>query len=154
MWTLATASSAQFQSLVEPLYADTRRMLEALESKEHEGDGNEIEIEQVQAWILLVLYQCQKTHYRRAWISAGRAFRLVQLTRLFEVDGADGVLAQINHANWVEVEEKRRTFWMAYLLDRFTSMQDDLPLTLNEEVVSRCFCERAKYRVGAKSRTF
>lgn len=34
-------------------------------------------------------------------------------------------------------KEKRRVFWVAYSLDRFTSLHNGLPLTMTEEVV-RC----------------
>ncbi|OKL55498.1 putative Transcription factor [Talaromyces atroroseus] len=122
MWILAASCSRQFQS-----------MLEVLDTKDNEVDG--IDIEQVQAWILLVLYEVTNSHSRRGWISAGRAFRLVQLMRLFEIDGSDTMLAQSLTDDWVQLEEKRRTFWMAYLLDRFISVQNGLPLTLNEQVI-------------------
>lgn len=36
----------------------------------------------------------------------------------------------------IAIEEKRRAFWVAYCLDRFISVHNELPLTLNEEVVS------------------
>uniref|UniRef100_A0A093XK13 Regulatory protein CAT8 n=1 Tax=Talaromyces marneffei PM1 TaxID=1077442 RepID=A0A093XK13_TALMA len=123
----------QFQSICDMLYNETRQMLEVLDTRDSEIDG--LEIEQVQAWILLVFYEVTRSHSRRGWISAGRAFRLVQLMRLFEIDGTGGLLSPSNTEDWVALEEKRRTFWMAYLLDRFISVQNGLPLTLNEQVI-------------------
>jgi Fungal specific transcription factor domain len=141
MWLLAASCSRQFESICDLLYNETRQMLEILDTRDNEIDG--IDIEQVQAWILLVMYEVTNTHSRRGWISAGRAFRLVQLMRLFEIDGSDTMLAQTLTEDWVQLEEKRRTFWMAYLLDRFISVQNGLPLTLNEQVVCcphECCC--------------
>ncbi|EED22652.1 conserved hypothetical protein [Talaromyces stipitatus ATCC 10500] len=133
MWILAASCSRQFQSVCDLLYNDTRQMLEVIDTSDIDIDG--LEIEQVQAWILLVLYEVTRSHSRRGWISAGRAFRLVQLMRLFEVDGTDMMLSMSTTEDWVTLEEKRRTFWMAYLLDRFISVENGLPLTLNEQVI-------------------
>ncbi|GAB1211353.1 hypothetical protein ATERTT37_000466 [Aspergillus terreus] len=37
--------------------------------------------------------------------------------------------------DWTALEEQRRTFWMAYSLDRFISFHSSLPFTLNEQLV-------------------
>lgn len=131
MWTLAASVSAQFQNVGDSLYRDTRRTLEALELKDTNIES--INIEQVQAWILLAIYEFMRTDYRRGWMSAGRAFRFIQLMRLHEIDVPKCIPTQID---WVETEEKRRTFWMAYSLDRFVSIRNGWPLTLTEQVVS------------------
>ncbi|PCH03971.1 Transcription factor [Penicillium occitanis (nom. inval.)] len=95
------------------LYNETRQMLEVLDTRDSDIDG--LEIEQVQAWILLVLYEVTRSHSRR--------------------DGTGGILSPSTTEDWVTLEERRRTFWMAYLLDRFISVQNGLPLTLNEQVI-------------------
>ena len=97
-----------------------------------------IDIEQVQAWILLAIYEFMRTNYRRAWKTAGRAFRLVQLMTLYRVDVPNSPNRERNgtvQADWIETEERRRIFWMAYILDRFVSIRDEWPLTINEQVV-------------------
>ena len=91
------------------------------------------DIEQVQAWILLAIHEFMRMDYRRGWMSAGRAFRLIQLTRLYQIDVMSFTPMQ---TDWIETEEKRRTFWMAYSLDRFVSIRNGWPLTLSEQVVS------------------
>ena len=106
-------------------------MLEILELKTI--DIESIDIKQVQVSILLAIYEFMRSHYRRGWMSAGRAFRLIQLMRLHEIDAPDHISMQ---TNWIETEEKRRTFWMAYSLDRFISIRNGWPLTLCEQVVS------------------
>jgi Fungal specific transcription factor domain len=137
MWTLAASLSAQFQQIRDSLYRDARRMLEALDLKDNEMDS--IDVEQVQAWILLAIYEFMRTNYRRGWKSAGRAFRLVQLMRLYGVDAPHSpTIGQGNgsvQADWIETEEERRTFWMAYILDRFVSIRNEWPLTINEQMV-------------------
>ena len=129
MWTMAASVSAQFQNVGDSLYRDTRRMLQVLEPKDTNIEPTDIE--QVQALILLAIYEFMRTDYRRGWMTAGRAFRLVQLMRLHEIDAPNRIAIQMD---WIEMEEKR-TFWMAYSLDRFISIRKGWPLTLNEQVV-------------------
>lgn len=131
MWALAASVSGHPKNVGESLYRDTRRRLEILELKTI--DIESIDIEQVQASILLAIYEFMRSHYRRGWMSAGRAFRLIQLMRLHEIDAPDHILMQ---TDWIDTEEKRRTFWMAYSLDRFISIRNGWPLTLSEQVVS------------------
>lgn len=66
-------------------------------------------------------------------MSAGRAFRLVQLMRLHEIDSPTKL--PVPEADLIETEEKRRVFWMAYFLDHLLSMRNNWPITLNEHVV-------------------
>lgn len=105
-------------------------MLENLDL--HEDDMNTVRVEQVQAWLLLAFYEFARCNYRRAWITAGRAFRLVQLARLHEVDISENAT---ECADAVSREEKRRTFWVAYYLDRLLCIRNRRPLTLIEEMV-------------------
>lgn len=131
MWALAASVSAQFQTIGQSLYQDTRQALELLESRH--SDIKSIRIEQVQACLLLAIYEFMRSDYCRGWMSAGRAFRLIQLMRLQEIDVPGCNRTQ---TDWVEMEEKRRTFWVAYALDRFVCIRYGCPLTLTEQVVS------------------
>jgi hypothetical protein len=133
MWTLAMALSSQFESSRELMYNETRQMLEALDLAD--DDLHPVRIEQVQAWLLIAAYELTRASYRRASISAGRAFRLVQLARLHEIDG---VANPVEDEDAVVREEGRRTFWVAYCLDRLICLRSRCPLTLSEEVVSHC----------------
>jgi len=133
MWTLAASLSAQLQHIRDSLYESTRRMLESLESKDNNTEFTDIE--HVQARVLLLIYDFMRTNHQRGWMSAGRCFRLLQLMRLYEIDAPDRNNAK-EPESWIKTEEKRRTFWMAYTLDRFISIRHEWPLTLNEQVVS------------------
>lgn len=123
-------------------------MLEAMDLEDEGSDSNDIE--QAQAWILVTMYEFVRMNHRRGWTSAGRAFRLVQLMRLYEIDNSNHVPMLQNgttQMDWVETEERRRTFWMAYSLDRFVCVRSGSPLTLHEQVVRlylmSCVPERA-----------
>ncbi|EOD53046.1 putative fungal specific transcription factor domain protein [Neofusicoccum parvum UCRNP2] len=135
MWTLAVSMSSQFQYIQDDLYAYTRLMLESLELDPLQVDC--IQIEQVQAWALLAMYEFMRVGYRRGWMSAGKCFRFAILMKLHNIDGLDGIAVNSSVTlSWAEIEERRRTFWMAYTIDRFISLLDQLPLTFDQHVVS------------------
>ncbi|KAK0621802.1 hypothetical protein B0T17DRAFT_494498 [Bombardia bombarda] len=132
MWTLATALSSQFDNLRDTLYNETTQMLLSFDVSE--TDMGAVHIEQVQAWLLLAYYDFARVNYRRGWVSAGRAFRLSQLARLHEIDKLGNIQLQIQSPT--QVEESRRTFWVAYCLDRFINQKDEsLPLTFVQETI-------------------
>jgi hypothetical protein len=133
VWTLAMAYSTQFHHLREEMYSETRALLESLDQKEE--DTGTCHTELIQAWILITYYEFAKINYRRGWLSAGHVFRLVQLSRLYSVDR--NRLSEITSGveDLVVVEEKRRTFWVAYCLDRFLTVSNGATLTLGEDQV-------------------
>ncbi|KAJ5301958.1 hypothetical protein N7508_006821 [Penicillium antarcticum] len=134
MWTLASLLSAPFRDMVEPLYQRTKQ---ALESISIEGKNDNVNTELAQAWVLVVILESMRTHHRQAWMSAGRAFRLVQAMRYHEIDRPTdkGGPSAPQNGDFIQVEERRRVFWMAYFLDHVISMRDDWPITLNEHVI-------------------
>jgi hypothetical protein len=136
MWTLASLLSAQFRELIEPLYQKTKQTLESISV---EGKDYNVNTELAQAWVLVVIFESMRTHHRQAWMSAGRAFRLVQAMRYHEIDRPTdkGGPSSPRNGDFIQVEERRRVFWMAYFLDHVISMRDDWPITLNEHVVSQ-----------------
>jgi hypothetical protein len=136
MWTLATLLSIQFRYLQESLYQDTKQILESLSLSNNGQDS--VDSEQVQAWILIATFESMRTLHQEAWMSAGRAFRLVQIMRLHEIDlpNQDALPRANNHkTDLIETEERRRIFWMAYLLDHLLSMRNSWPVTLTEHMV-------------------
>ncbi|KAH9895433.1 putative Zn(II)2Cys6 transcription factor [Xylariomycetidae sp. FL2044] len=146
MWTLASSLSSQFQVSVRQLYGKTRQLLLALESDEL---CQHISIEQAQAWLLLAIYELTRNDYHRGMMSAGMAFRLVQMMRLYEVDAhqhpqTTPVQEQFQprlspsglvQDDWIDAETRRRTFWLAYTIDRFTSTVDGLQLCFDDRMI-------------------
>ncbi|KAL2838526.1 hypothetical protein BJY01DRAFT_34101 [Aspergillus pseudoustus] len=133
MWTLSALLSTQFRDMVDPLYHETKRMLEEL-TMDGDEDKSIIETELAQASVLLVTFESMRAYHRRAWMSASRAFRLVQAMHYHEID-IPGDKRGLATGDFIEVEEKRRVFWMAYFLDHVISLRDDWPITLNEHVI-------------------
>ncbi|XXH00822.1 hypothetical protein Hte_007173 [Hypoxylon texense] len=146
MWTLASSLSSQFQVAVRQLYGETRQLLHEIESEE---PCNQISIEQAQAWLLLAIYELTCEDYHRWMMSAGKAFRLIQMMRLYELDVHQNPLAtqaqeqyspQLSPSglvqdDWIDIETKRRTFWLAYTIDRFTSMVDGLHMFFDDRMI-------------------
>ncbi|KAL9639614.1 MAG: hypothetical protein Q9204_001024 [Flavoplaca sp. TL-2023a] len=145
MWALATSASTQPQSVGDMLYHGAFQRLDELEAK---GNAHqEISIMQVQAWLLIAFYEFMRVDFRRGWMSAGRAFRLIQLMRLHQLDLSD-VDPTLPLMDWVDKEERRRTFWLAYSLDRFISLSNGSPLTLGEQVAVRMPAPNANFQSG------
>ncbi|KAK3683403.1 fungal-specific transcription factor domain-containing protein [Podospora appendiculata] len=135
MWALATCSSAQFQELRERLHAHARLILEGLESNELFAASPSVE--QAQAWLLVAHYEFCYFDFQRAWITMGRAFRVIQLLRMHEIDKQilPTPAVSLSPEDWTKLEEQRRTFWVAYTLDRYVSICRDWPLGLHEETI-------------------
>ena len=123
--------------MIEPLYQKTKQMLEHLSLEANEKINLTTEL--AQAWVLVVIFESMRTYHQQAWMSVGRAFRLVQVMRYHEIDSPQDRKGSSSESSrmgdFTEIEEKRRVFWMAYFLDHVISIRDDWPITLNEHVV-------------------
>ncbi|KAK3987688.1 hypothetical protein QBC44DRAFT_294662 [Cladorrhinum sp. PSN332] len=169
MRAIAAAMSAQFRSLADSLYQETLRLLETRSQTPTLTEGIEMLLEQIQAWLLLAHYEILRVNEHQAMLTAGRAFRLVQMARLYELDreettedgnptstaacpGVPQSPAQPDE-EFAELEEKRRTFWLAYSLDRFLCSRNDWPLTLQEEMVrTRLPAPETNFQLGKRLR--
>ncbi|KAJ5999869.1 hypothetical protein N7481_000278 [Penicillium waksmanii] len=134
MWTLAAMMSAQYQQIDNMLYQQARKSLESLELQL--PDIKAIDVEQAQAWLLIAIYELTRMHYSQGWISVGRACRLVQLMSLHKIDAVEKMTSDATLPPFtdVETEERRRTFWMAYCLDRIIGIRNDWPIAFSELV--------------------
>ncbi|KEY75043.1 hypothetical protein S7711_01377 [Stachybotrys chartarum IBT 7711] len=133
MWTLAASLSSQFQLVRRQLYLEARQILDALDIVS--PDASLQSIEQAQAWVLLTIYELTCEDYRRGLVSAGRAFRLVQVMKLHQIDKQTSTSSQFEA---VDLESMRRTFWLAYTLDRIVGAIDGLSMTFNEREIGTC----------------
>ncbi|KAI0124994.1 hypothetical protein BJ170DRAFT_484362 [Xylariales sp. AK1849] len=146
MRTLAAAMSAPYCSLANVLYSRTRRLLE-----EFKQAGNRkttwstsqdfVLLEYIQSWLLLAHYESLQMNESQAMLTAGHAFRLIQMARLHEIDAPERTVPHGNihsepNDDFAATEERRRTFWVAYNLDCFLSWRSEGPLTLYEDMVS------------------
>ncbi|CAI7653032.1 unnamed protein product [Penicillium glandicola] len=91
MQTLAAAMSAHWCHLSEQLYSETRSLLEN-QSQMQATPRDKVALSQIQTWLLLSHYELLRIGIHQAMLSAGRAFRLVQMARLSNIDAPGGDL--------------------------------------------------------------
>lgn len=161
--TIAAAMSAQFCILADTLYSHTKRMLEMQDVRqetglpwttETRGPHRQVQNELIQAWLLLAHYEFLRKPEEDALLTSNRAFRLLQVSRAFDLDIHDVMTAPNadsacyptvppsppqsttgSDEGWIETEEKRRTLWAAFVLDCLSGMVSDRPTMLHEEMV-------------------
>lgn len=93
MWALAaSASTGHHQNIRDSLYYSSCRAVEKLASS---NPSLTRRIEYIQAWLLLAIYEFMFQDFRRGWISAGRAFRLIQLAGYESTDARKQLLNTI-----------------------------------------------------------
>ncbi|KAF7532585.1 hypothetical protein G7054_g7813 [Neopestalotiopsis clavispora] len=147
MRTLAAAMSPSHHDLVDRLYTQTRCLLEENKPVPNQDTScpkspDQAQIELIQAWLLLAHYESMRVNEWQAMLTAGYAFRLVQMARLYEIDKfksiASGIISEtsMDGDEFTGSEVGRRTFWVAYNLDCFLSWRSERPLTLYEDMVN------------------
>ncbi|KAF4965517.1 hypothetical protein FSARC_6697 [Fusarium sarcochroum] len=132
MWILASLLSTQSRDLINPLYNRVKQDIEPIVI-----DTGAFELQNVQAWTLLTVCELMRSMYGQAWTSAGRTFRLIQGLRYHEIDSPRKnpiTSEEINDP--LRTEEKRRVFWLAYLIDHLFSLRNRWPVTLSEHMAS------------------
>ena len=136
MWTLAASITDRYQDLHEHFYARARKYAELVEMT---GRGEKVTSSAyTQAWLLIGIYELKMMYFPRAWLSTGKAVRLVQMMGMHRLDGLSYDVKQIlpPPRDWVEKEERRRTFWMTFCMDRYTTVGTGWPMVIEEEDVS------------------
>lgn len=136
VWAAASLVSAHAQSLQHTLYSEVKKLLATTVPIEVPGgQGLVLDVELVQAWILITTFEFIKMDHYEACLSAAHTFRLAQLMGLHQVDVPDDN-PSINERDLITIEERRRVFWMAFTLEILLSMHSNLPLIMNEHMVS------------------
>ena len=136
MWCLACSITEKYFGLQEHFYIRARKYAEIDEMKGH-GESM-ITIAHAQCWLLQSSYEFKMMYFPRAWMSTGRAVRLVQMMGLHRLDGVGLDVKQSlpPPRDWTEREERRRTFWMAFAEDRYASIGTGWPMSIDEKDVS------------------
>lgn len=149
MRTMAAAMSVHWCHLVDRLCFETRNLLESQWDQMRLVSRDDIPLEHIQSWLLLAYCEVLRTGEQQAMLTAGRAFRLVQMARLYDIDAPleddsaqkSSPLSSLStdyelDERFVDTEARRRTLWLAFSLDHFLCLRSESPLTLQEEMVS------------------
>ncbi|KAF5238894.1 hypothetical protein FANTH_10137 [Fusarium anthophilum] len=146
MRALAASMSSQFRSRSEDFYHKARRLAHGLDT----GDivlpwlTSDTSVEQAQTWLLLAHYELLNPSKYSQSGTTRQGLRLVHLLRLHCTDWKDPALqcpsstpgtSQSAPLPFACVEERRRTFWMAFCLDRFLAGFEESPMTIHEETI-------------------
>ena len=136
MWTMAASVTDRYEALAEHFYLRTRKYLQADEMRNH-GEGI-VSLQHCQAWVITCIYEFKNMYFPRAWQTTGRAVRMAQMLGLHRIDGFGLDVKQClpPPKDWVEREERRRTFWLAFCEDRYASVGTGWPMTIDERDVS------------------
>ncbi|KAF2088922.1 hypothetical protein K490DRAFT_38482 [Saccharata proteae CBS 121410] len=132
MWCFAASQTEKYSALQEHFYYRARKYAQQDEMK---GFGEHtLTLAHCQAWVLIASYEFKCMYFPRAWLSVGRAVRLSQMMSLNKVDGVALDVKQClpPPKDWTEREERRRTWWMCYNIDRYASIGTGWPMTIDE----------------------
>lgn len=99
---------------------------------------NVLSVAYSQAILLISMYEFKTINFPRAWLTVGRVARLVVMLGFNSVDAWNFDVKQCMPPprDWIEQEERRRTFWCAFCADRFASMGTGWPMVFDERDVS------------------
>ncbi|OAL54232.1 hypothetical protein IQ07DRAFT_668651 [Pyrenochaeta sp. DS3sAY3a] len=138
MWCLSSSVTPKYAGLCEGFHQKARRYAEISEAKliRMKGTDEAFTVYYAQCWHLVATFEAQRMYITRAWMSAGKCVRLVQMMGLHRIDKHGSYIGTIPKAkSFIELEERRRTFWAAYLSDRFASRCSGWPMAINEHEV-------------------
>jgi hypothetical protein len=134
MWTLSASITDKYKDLHVHFHSRARKYAEA---DERAGRHKFINVRHAQAWLLIAIYEFKMMHFPTAWLTTGRATRLVQMLSLTTLDGParDAKQTLPPSVSFGEKEERRRTFWMSFCMDRYSSVGTGWPFIIDERDV-------------------
>ncbi|KAL3297051.1 binuclear zinc transcription factor [Colletotrichum asianum] len=120
------------RKLAIPFYQRARAYMQADEMR---GDGQHFtSVAHAQAWSLIANFEAQQLFFAQSSMSLCRAIRISQMLGLHRVDGqsVDAIPLLSPPRDWVEAEERRRTWWVIYCSDRLVCGSTGWPAMINE----------------------
>ncbi|KAF4434239.1 Citrinin biosynthesis transcriptional activator ctnR [Colletotrichum fructicola] len=120
------------RKLAIPFYQRARAYMQADEMR---GDGQQFtSVAHAQAWSLIANFEAQQLFFAQSSMSLCKAIRIAQMLGLHRVDGqsVDAIPLLSPPRDWVEAEERRRTWWVIYCSDRLVCGSTGWPAMINE----------------------
>ncbi|QSZ29267.1 hypothetical protein DSL72_003779 [Monilinia vaccinii-corymbosi] len=155
MMMMAASLSDHYQNYAEIFYERARKYAEMIEMK---GRGEAfVCIQSVQTWSIISNYEATNAYFSRAWMSSGRCSRLCHMLSLQRLDaegGFSGKQLLPPAKDWIELEERRRTFWAAYYGDRWSSCAARWPMMFDEQKIKTNLpCSNDAFDLGIEEKT-
>lgn len=113
-------------------------MGQTADERHGQEDGHHVTLAHCQCWALIGHFEAQHLWFARASMSTSRAVRLSQILGIHLLDGP-GPINQVlpPPRDWSEAEERRRTFWTIFCIDRGTSSTTTWPVLVDVNQVSK-----------------
>ncbi|KAJ5715839.1 uncharacterized protein N7483_013020 [Penicillium malachiteum] len=138
---LGALSSPETTEQAARIYQEARTMLDICERQESGESLTSINI--LQACALLTLYELKRPNQARAWMTLRRAIGLSKIMSLEQPEGPSNQPVE----DWnlptklrpfasdsCEAEERRRSFWILYILDAISSLRINTRPTLEKQL--------------------
>ena len=120
IWAHAAILDPRYSHLSDKFYLQARKYIEITEA---DAPNRFFTVPTLQTLILLALYEFKQTCFTRSWVSVGRATWLAHTLGLHKMDTSKSEAAckMSNILPWtddaMEIEERRRTFWVMLQLN-------------------------------------
>ena len=139
VWALGASVStdATLRSYKDIFYTRARRSLtDLLETTLDSLKPHRIST--LQTLVLLSYFEFIHAIFGHAWMNCGRASRMAVYFNLLRLDEPHLFCKQTlsDPRDWVDQEERRRTFWAAFILDKFASLGTGWAATLHEDDIT------------------
>ncbi|KAM5377536.1 hypothetical protein ACJZ2D_004905 [Fusarium nematophilum] len=168
--------SPQHASLGVPLYKQARASAEADEMKARpliiipiiclrlltilqDQREHPIWVAHAQSWLLIANFEARNAELSRACISLGRSIRIAQVLNLHQLDRSEPSASLFPSLlpppqDRIELEERRRTWWVVYVSDRLLFATSGLPALIDEEEMHTLLpSSEEAFQIGCQEQT-
>ncbi|KAL6923618.1 hypothetical protein FSHL1_000867 [Fusarium sambucinum] len=94
---------------------------------------NDLSLGHVQAWALMSCFEAEHTMFAKASITLSSALRAAHILNLHRVDMPQSI-GNVS-TDWIELEERRRTWWTIFCFDRFVCATTGWPALINQQKI-------------------
>lgn len=143
--TLTAFSVPELHYYVDHYYEQARNLMDICERQDSGDSLSNINI--MQAYVILTLYELKQPNFARAWLTLGRAIRLSKMMGLDTVETDSsmgtqwGLRKQLIHPiSSADQEERRRVFWSLFIFDSFASLRVSGGPAFDGDVSTRIGC--------------
>lgn len=113
-----------------------------------------VTIGHAQAYAIIATFEAKCMLFTRAALTSGKCVRLVGMMGLDRLDGEQDDIppALAPATSWVELEERRRTFWAAFAIDAHASISTGWSSLINTADVGTCLRSLASLMLFSANR--
>ena len=142
MWAVAAPTSESYKPFQDLFYQRARKYAQLDEMKSYGELG--CTPAHAQAWAFIAMYEQTHMYLTRGYLSGRKAAAICIATGLHKLDGVGLTTTQVSSPpeDWVEMEERRRTFWLIFTHDKYLCIGSGWPPAIDEGDVSETLGRR------------